>query len=95
MEFTREKGDSTSCKVPIQLPSDFQPDDDEPFTRKRIWIGNIELSTAEYLVLRLAQRFGELEKFDFAYTKAGPNPGNMNDNNLNLHLLKQILLSSH
>lgn len=71
MEFVKA---STLESKPIE-PSDIQLDDDKPFDPKRVWVGNIDTTLSEYVVLKLVQPFGELKKLDFLYHKTGPEAG--------------------
>lgn len=76
MEFAKEKWKEKIDK-PVDLPTDENEnkDDDEPFNVNRLWIGNIDISVAEFWLLKLCQQFGELQKFDYIYEKSGPNKG--------------------
>lgn len=76
MEFTAEKV-SHKATIPVEPPQDdcFHLDDDQPFDDKRVWIGNIDVTVPEYLLLKLTQQCGDLKKFDFVYHKSGPELG--------------------
>lgn len=78
MEFIEEKGvDKPS--VPISPPDkdEGSPDDDEPYDSKRLWIGNIDLTVPEYVILKLFEPFGEIAKLDFVYHHTGLDKGNL------------------
>jgi len=78
MEFTKSTSKEDTFSVPLPMPDagDDLLDDGEPYSERRIWIGNIDVTLAEYAVLQLVQPFGELEKFDYVYHRApGPNKG--------------------
>ena len=42
---------------------------------KRLWVGNLDTRLTEYSLLKIFQKFGELEKFDFLVHKTGPDAG--------------------
>ncbi|KAI0215177.1 putative RNA-binding protein 18 [Lamellibrachia satsuma] len=54
------------------------PPDDQNTPRvdeRRLWIGNLDTRITEFSLLKLLQRYGKLEKFDFLYHKNGPDKG--------------------
>lgn len=57
--------------APVPVPED--PVDDENVTR--LWIGNLDPKVTEFTLLKVLQKFGELEKFDFLYHTVGPDQG--------------------
>lgn len=75
MEFVKEHKYS-SMHVTLPQESPLATDhDDQQFSETRIWIGNIEKTVPEFLVLKLIQKYGDLDKFDFVYFKTGPDKG--------------------
>lgn len=57
--------------VPVPVPED--PKEDENVTR--LWIGNLDPKVTEFTLLKILQKFGELEKFDFLCHTVGPDQG--------------------
>ncbi|XP_030838086.1 probable RNA-binding protein 18 [Strongylocentrotus purpuratus] len=42
---------------------------------RRLWIGNLDERITEFTLLKLLQRYGKIEQFDFLFHKSGPNQG--------------------
>ncbi|KAH3794697.1 probable RNA-binding protein 18 isoform X2 [Dreissena polymorpha] len=61
--------DVTSLPVPDD-PVDCTAEND-----RRLWIGNLDLRITEFALLKILQRFGSLERFDFLCHKTGPDQG--------------------
>ncbi|XP_067938578.1 probable RNA-binding protein 18 [Watersipora subatra] len=75
MEFTRES--SRPSIEPVSLPDTGDPSSstEELCDERKLWIGNIERTVPEFLLLKIVQEFGELEKFDFTYKTTGLDKG--------------------
>ncbi|GIY89628.1 probable RNA-binding protein 18 [Caerostris darwini] len=58
---------STEPSIPLPLDPAPPPQADE----KRLWIGNIDSRLTEYNLLKIMQKFGKIEKFDFLFHKSG------------------------
>ncbi|XP_072179897.1 uncharacterized protein [Diadema setosum] len=43
--------------------------------RRRLWIGNLDERISEFCLLKLLQKYGKIEQFDFLFHKSGPNQG--------------------
>ncbi|XP_064649674.1 probable RNA-binding protein 18 [Lineus longissimus] len=56
--------------VPLPLPIDDEDHDD-----RRLWVGNLDSRITEFALLKIFQKYGKLEKFDFLYNKTGPDIG--------------------
>ena len=91
MEFTRgrpvheERKQHHAVALPDDEDGGSAVDDDKEFDEKRVWIGNIDTCVAEYLILKLVQKHGELVNFDYVYHKSGADSGELSmDNNINL-----------
>ncbi|XP_053501144.1 probable RNA-binding protein 18 isoform X6 [Ictalurus furcatus] len=41
----------------------------------RLWIGNIDAKITEYHLVKLLEKFGQVEQFDFLFHKSGPLEG--------------------
>ncbi|XP_064616665.1 probable RNA-binding protein 18 [Liolophura sinensis] len=41
----------------------------------RLWVGNLDTRITEFTLLKLLQKYGSLDKFDFLYHKSGPDQG--------------------
>ncbi|XP_025112790.1 probable RNA-binding protein 18 [Pomacea canaliculata] len=50
-------------------------DESEATNDRRLWIGNLDLRISEFVLLKLVQKYGELERFDFVYHIHGPDKG--------------------
>ncbi|KAL8596571.1 hypothetical protein ACOMHN_059712 [Nucella lapillus] len=61
-----------STKAVIPLPAQA---DDNSINDRRLWIGNLDHRITEYVLLKLVQRFGKPERFDFMYHVSGPDKG--------------------
>jgi len=62
--------------MPKNLPE--PPSNNDPVNdhnEKRLWVGNIDTRITEFALLKVLQKHGTLEKFDFLYHKAGPDVG--------------------
>ncbi|XP_052788926.1 probable RNA-binding protein 18 [Mya arenaria] len=57
----------------IPIPDD--PVDCSEENDRRLWIGNLDLKITEFALLKILQKFGSLERFDFLYHKTGPDQG--------------------
>lgn len=42
---------------------------------RRLWIGNLDQRVTEFVLIKLLQKYGSLEKFDYLYHKTGPDAG--------------------
>lgn len=42
---------------------------------RRLWIGNLDERITEFTLLKLLQKYGKIEQFDFLFHKSGPNQG--------------------
>lgn len=68
-------------KLDIQTgPSDTIPIPDDPVdcseeNDRRLWIGNLDTRVTEFALLKILQKFGTLQRFDFLYHKTGPDQG--------------------
>lgn len=76
MEFTKEKPQVSRPVIGLPEQKCNVLDDEKDFDDKRVWIGNIDKSVAEYVLLKLAQQHGQLTQFDYLYHhKDGPDKG--------------------
>ncbi|XP_063967358.1 probable RNA-binding protein 18 [Lytechinus pictus] len=42
---------------------------------RRLWIGNLDDRITEFTLLKILQKYGKIEQFDFLFHKSGPNQG--------------------
>ncbi|KAK7477873.1 hypothetical protein BaRGS_00030869 [Batillaria attramentaria] len=56
-------------KMPLPAPEENSEND------RRLWIGNLDLRITEFVLLKLVQKFGKPERFDFIYHTSGPDKG--------------------
>nr|XP_054771633.1 probable RNA-binding protein 18 [Lytechinus pictus] len=42
---------------------------------RRLWIGNLDERITEFTLLKILQKYGKIEQFDFLFHKSGPNQG--------------------
>ncbi|XP_076454595.1 putative RNA-binding protein 18 [Babylonia areolata] len=61
-----------TTKALIPVP---EQTDDNSVNDRRLWIGNLDHRITEYVLLKLVQRFGKPERFDFMYHITGPEKG--------------------
>lgn len=57
----------------IPIPDD--PVDCSEENDRRLWIGNLDTRVTEFALLKILQKFGSLQRFDFLYHKTGPDLG--------------------
>ena len=65
--------DNLHINKDVELPP--PPDTCLDADNRRLWIGNIDHRLTEYTLLKLLQKYGEIEKFDFLCHKTGPEKG--------------------
>ncbi|XP_046560848.1 probable RNA-binding protein 18 [Haliotis rubra] len=58
-----------------ESPLDVPDDPGQGADDCRLWIGNLDSRLTEFTLLKVVQRYGDLQKFDFLYNKAGPEIG--------------------
>jgi len=46
-----------------------------PDMEKRLWLGNLDPKLTEFHLLKLVQKYGTIEHFDFLFHRSGPNLG--------------------
>ncbi|KAK7094423.1 probable RNA-binding protein 18 [Littorina saxatilis] len=61
---------TTLAQIPVPVQSDEKSVND-----RRLWIGNLDHRITEYVLLKLVQKFGTPERFDFMYHVNGPEKG--------------------
>ncbi|XP_053380769.1 probable RNA-binding protein 18 [Mercenaria mercenaria] len=73
-KFVRPKlQHESSASDVIPIPDD--PVDCSEENDRRLWIGNLDTRVTEFALLKILQKFGSLQRFDFLYHKTGPDQG--------------------
>ncbi|XP_011348243.1 probable RNA-binding protein 18 [Ooceraea biroi] len=62
----------SSNEVPLPLEPIIKSNQVED---RRLWVGNLDLRVNEYQLLKLAQKYGTIEKFDLLFHRSGPQAG--------------------
>lgn len=97
MEFIEERGTATPS-TPLPLPEDEDGtslDDNEPFDSRRLWIGNIDSTAPEYVLLKLVEPFGDIVKLDFLYHQSGHDKGELSLRIAKLRLVPLLISSNY
>ncbi|KAL4218685.1 hypothetical protein ACF0H5_021275 [Mactra antiquata] len=64
----------------MTIDSDVIPIPDDPVdcteeNDRRLWIGNLDTRVTEFALLKILQKFGSLQRYDFLYNQTGPEQG--------------------
>ncbi|XP_066603421.1 probable RNA-binding protein 18 isoform X2 [Prorops nasuta] len=59
------------AKIPLPL----EPIKLNEIEDRRLWVGNLDLRINEYQLLRIVQKYGNIEKFDLLFHRFGPQAG--------------------
>lgn len=72
--FVGPKLKTEDAKVEV-IPTPDDPVDCSEENDRRLWIGNLDTRVTEFALLKILQKFGSLQRFDFLYHKTGPDQG--------------------
>lgn len=67
--------ENTTKLIDSVTPLPLVPSLPEEADEKRLWIGNLDSRVTEYQLIKVLQKYGRVEKFDFLFHKSGPQQG--------------------